>query len=99
MFMTAWIHGGPSPSSSDGGAVPLHPAGRQPEPAAAKNKDMVYVLTAKFFFFLLRHIAVLVCRGLASLYVLLVDKHFDALLYHADTGVEPSFGLVDHFLY
>lgn len=98
--MTAWVRGGPSPPSSDGGTVPLHLGGRQPEPAAAKNKDMVYVLTAKCFFLLLLlllcHIAVLVRRGLASLYVLLVDKHFDALLYHADTGIEPGFGLVDH---
>lgn len=68
----------------------------QPQP---KNKDMVYVLTARCWFLfviILRHIAVLVRRGLASLYVLLVDKHFDALLYHADTWVEPRFGLVDH---
>lgn len=40
-------------------------------------------------------IAVLVCRGLASLNVLLVDEHLDALLDHADTGVEPGFGLID----
>lgn len=71
----------------------------QGDPAAAKNKDMDYFLTAKclfFFFFRLCHIAVLVRRGLASLDVLLVDKHFDALFYHTDTGVEPGFGLVDH---
>lgn len=43
----------------------------------------------------LRHIAVLICRGLASLNVLLVDEHFDALFDHADTGVEPGFGLID----
>lgn len=43
----------------------------------------------------LRHVAVLVRRGLASLDVLLVDEHFDALLDHADTGVEPGFGLID----
>jgi len=43
----------------------------------------------------LRHIAVLVCRGLASLDVLLVDEHLDALLDHADTWVEPGFGLID----
>lgn len=40
-------------------------------------------------------IAVLVRRGLASLNVLLVDEHLDALLDHADTGVEPGFGLID----
>lgn len=43
----------------------------------------------------LRHIAVLVRRGLASLNVLLVDEHFDALFDHADAWVEPGFGLVD----
>jgi len=43
----------------------------------------------------LRHVAVLVCRGLASLNVLLVDEHLDALLDHADTWVEPGFGLID----
>lgn len=43
----------------------------------------------------LGHIAILVRRGLASLNVLLVDKHFDALFDHADTWVEPGFGLVD----
>lgn len=45
--------------------------------------------------FRLRHIAVLVCRGLAPLNVLLVDEHLDALLDHADTWVEPGFGLID----
>lgn len=40
-------------------------------------------------------VAVLVCRGLAPLDVLLVDEHLDALLDHADTGVEPGFGLID----
>lgn len=45
--------------------------------------------------FSLRHVAVLVCRGLASLDVLLVNEHFDALFDHADTWVEPGFGLVD----
>lgn len=44
----------------------------------------------------LRDVAVLVCRGLASLDVLLVDEHLDALLDHADTRVEPGFGLIDH---
>lgn len=44
----------------------------------------------------LRDVAVLVCRGLASLDVLLVDEHLDALLDHADTWVEPGFGLIDH---
>lgn len=44
----------------------------------------------------LRHIAVLVRRGLASLNVLLVDEHFDALFDHADTWVEPGFGLIDN---
>lgn len=43
----------------------------------------------------LRHVAVLVRGGLASLNVLLVDEHFDALFDHADTWVEPGFGLVD----
>lgn len=43
-----------------------------------------------------RHIAVLVRRALAPLDVLLVDQHLDALLYHADAGAEPGFGLVDH---
>lgn len=43
----------------------------------------------------LRHVAVLVCRGLASLDVLLVDEHFDALFDHADTWVEPGFRLID----
>ena len=42
-----------------------------------------------------RHIAVLVWRALAALNVLLVDKNLDALLDHADAGVEPGFGLVD----
>lgn len=42
------------------------------------------------------HVAVLVRRGLASLNVLLVDEHFDALFDHADTWVEPGFGLVNH---
>lgn len=41
------------------------------------------------------NVAVLVRRGLASLNVLLVDEHLDALLDHADTGVEPGFGLID----
>jgi len=45
--------------------------------------------------FCLRNVAVLVRRGLASLNVLLVDEHLDALLNHADTGVEPGFGLID----
>lgn len=40
-------------------------------------------------------VAVLVCRGLASLDVLLVDEHLDALFDHADTWVEPGFGLID----
>lgn len=40
-------------------------------------------------------VAVFVRRGLASLYVLLVDEHLDAFLDHADTGVEPGFGLID----
>lgn len=44
---------------------------------------------------LLCHVAVLVCRGLASLDVLLVDEHLNALLDHADTGVKPGFGLID----
>lgn len=43
----------------------------------------------------LSDIAVLICRGLASLDVLLVDEHFYALLDHTDTGVEPGFGLID----
>ena len=41
------------------------------------------------------HVAVLVRRGLAPLDVLLVDEHLDALLDHADTWVEPGFGLID----
>ncbi len=41
------------------------------------------------------NVAVLVCRGLAALDVLLVDEHLDALLDHADTWVEPGFGLID----
>lgn len=41
------------------------------------------------------HIAVLVRRGLASLDVLFVDKHLNALFNHADTWVEPGFGLID----
>lgn len=45
--------------------------------------------------FCLCDVAVLVCRGLASLNVLLVDEHLDALLDHADTWVEPGFGLID----
>lgn len=45
--------------------------------------------------FSLCDIAVLVRRGLASLNVLLVDEHLDALLDHADTWVEPGFGLID----
>lgn len=40
-------------------------------------------------------VAVLVRRGLASLDVLLVDEHLDALLDHADTWVESGFGLID----
>lgn len=43
----------------------------------------------------LRHVAVFICRRLAALNVLLVDEHFDALLDHADTWVEPGFGLID----
>ncbi len=42
------------------------------------------------------NVAVLVRRGLASLNVLLVDEHLDAFLDHADTWVEPGFGLIDH---
>lgn len=42
------------------------------------------------------HIAVFVCRALASLDVLLVDKNLNALLDHADTRVESGFGLVDY---
>lgn len=45
--------------------------------------------------FCLCNVAVFVCRGLASLDVLLVDEHLDALLDHADTWVEPGFGLID----
>lgn len=45
--------------------------------------------------FCLCDVAVLVCRGLASLDVLLIDEHLDALLDHADTWVEPGFGLID----
>lgn len=44
----------------------------------------------------LGHVAVLVRRGLAPLDVLLVNQHLDALLDHADTRVEPGFGLIDH---
>ena len=40
-------------------------------------------------------VAVLVRRRLAPLDVLLVDEHLNALLDHADTGVEPGFGLID----
>lgn len=40
-------------------------------------------------------VAVLVRGRLAPLDVLLVDEHLDALLDHADTGVEPGFGLID----
>lgn len=40
-------------------------------------------------------VAVLVCRGLATLDVLLIDEDLDALLDHADTWVEPGFGLVN----
>lgn len=43
----------------------------------------------------LRNVAVFICRGLAALNVLLVNEHFDALLDHADTWVEPGFGLID----
>lgn len=45
---------------------------------------------------MLCHIAVLVGRTLAPLDVLLVDEDLNALLDHADTGVEPGFGLVNH---
>ena len=45
--------------------------------------------------FSLRHVAVLIRRRLTPLDVLLVDEHLDALLDHADAGVEPGFGLVD----
>lgn len=41
-------------------------------------------------------VAVLVCRALASLDVLLVDKNLNALLDHADTRVESGFGLVNN---
>lgn len=45
--------------------------------------------------FSLCHVAVLVRGRLTPLDVLLVDEHLDALLDHADAGVEPGFGLVD----
>lgn len=54
----------------------------------------VQALPARLF--CLCDVAVLVCRGLASLNVLLVDEHLDALLDHADTWVEPGFGLIDN---
>lgn len=43
-----------------------------------------------------RDVAVFVCRSLAALDVLLVDEDLDALLDHADAGVEPGSRLADH---
>lgn len=63
------------------------------KPVISQSVTEVGVSVARLF--CLCDVAVLVCRGLASLDVLLVDEHLDALLDHADTGVEPGFGLIN----
>lgn len=45
-----------------------------------------------------RDVAVLVCGRLAALDVLLVYEDLDALLDHADAGIEPGSRLADHLL-